>query len=209
MDGSVRSDLALAAIIERMTVPVVCAYTQLRPETKAALPPDAMIVDVSDGPGEDNSRYYWLLQALWFRKEGMLTVEHDVVPYEGAIEGLLTCEQPWCAVPYQVGINIGTWLGLTKFAPEIMVAVPDAFDRMERTAFDSIDGQLLPYLRQKGYRTHVHWPAASHLNRCGDPSIIIGSCPCGGAIRFEQARLGPNAVRCPKCGGYVNLYPWG
>ena len=139
----------------------------------------------------------------------MLTVEHDIVPYEGAIESLQECSEPYCGVPYQVGINIGTWLGLTKFSPEVMAAVPDAFDRMERTAYDSLDGQLLPYLRQRGFQTHVHWPAAQHLNGCGDPDIILGSCPCGGPIRFEQARLGPGLVLCPKCGAYVNIYPFG
>lgn len=192
-----------------MSVPVVCGYTWLRPETKAALPPDATLVDVSDGPGEDASRYYWLLEALWHRGQGVLTVEHDIVPYEGAIESLQECSEPWCAVPYQVGINVGTWLGLTKFSPEIMAAVPDAFDRMERTEYNAIDGQLLPYLCQKGYHVHVHWPAAQHLNGCGDDQIVLASCPCGGAIRFEQARLGPNAVLCPKCEGFVNLYPMG
>ena len=188
-----------------MSVPVICGYTWLRPETKAALPPDATIVDVS-GEGD---RYFWLLEALWHRGQGVLTVEHDIVPYEGAIESLQECSEPWCAVPYQVGINVGTWLGLTKFSPEIMAAVPDAFDHMERTEFNAIDGQLLPYLWSKGFRCHVHWPAAVHLNQCGDPSIILGSCPCGGAIRFDQARLGPNRVLCPKCDGYVNLYPFG
>ena len=192
-----------------MSVPVVCAYTQLRPETKAALPSDATLVDVSDGPNENASRYFWLLQAFWFRKAGMLTIEHDIVPYEGAIESLQECSEPWCAVPYQVGINVGTWLGLTKFSPEIMAAVPDAFDRMERTEFNAIDGQLLPYLWSKGYHVHPHWPAATHLNACGDPSTILGSCPCGGPIRFEQARKGPNMVRCPNCFGFVNLYPFG
>jgi hypothetical protein len=162
-------------------------------------------VDVSG----DGDRYFWLMEALWHRGEGLLVVEHDIVPYPGAIKALQECPEPWCAVPYQVGVNVGTWLGCTKFSPEIMSTVPDAFDRMERTDYDAIDGQLLPYLRQRGYQTHVHWPATQHLNDCGDPNIILGACPCGGAIRFEQARPGPNAVLCPKCDGHVNLYPLG
>ena len=188
-----------------MSVPVVCAYTQLRPETKAALPPDATLVDVSD----DDSRYYWLIQALWHRGDGCVLVEHDIVPNPDSIKSLLACPEPWCSGVYQVGINIGSWLGLVKFSPELMQAVPDALNRMENTHWKSLDGQLLPYLWQKGYHPHKHYPAVRHINDCGDPNIILGSCPCGGAIRFEQARLGPNSVVCPKCGGYVNIYPFG
>ena len=187
-------------------IPVVCPYTQLRPETRAALEgTGATFVDVS---GDD--AYYWLLQAFWHRQEGVIVVEQDIVPPPGAIDELRDCPELWCARPYQVGINIDCWLGLTKFSPEIMAAVPDAFNRMERTTYDSLDGQLLPYLWQRGYHVHKHWPAVDHLHDCGDPQIVLASCcACGGAIRFEQARKGPNMVRCHNCFGFVNLYPHG
>ena len=192
-------------------IPVVVPYAQLHPETRAALEgvEGVTFVDVSDGPGEEASRYFWLLQAAWHRQEGVIIVEQDIVPPPGAIDELRACPQDWCGRPYQVGINIDCWLGLTKFSPAIMAAVPDAFDRMERTAYDSLDGQLLPYLWQRGYHACKHWPAVDHKHDCGDPSRVLTSCPCGGPIRFEQMRLGPNEVLCPKCGSYVNAFPLG
>src|ERR1035437_5239042 len=137
-------------------IPLVVPYTQLRPETRAALEgADATFVDISDR----NDSYYWLLQAFWHRQEGVMVVEHDIVVNPDTIASLRACTEDWCGCPYQVGINIGSWLGCTKFSPKFMARHPDVFDQMERTDWDAIDGQLLPYLRQHSERQHIHWPA--------------------------------------------------
>jgi hypothetical protein len=187
-------------------IPLVVPYVQLRPETRAALEgTDATYVDVSD----DKSRYYWLLQAFWHRQQGVIVVEHDIVVNPDTIASLRACTEDWCGAPYQVGINIDSWLGCTKLSPELMARHPDVFDQMENTDWNAIDGQLLPYLRLRGEQCHRHWPAVTHLNECGDPGRVLSSCPCGGPIRFEQVKNGPNTVVCPRCSGYVNFYPFG
>jgi hypothetical protein len=162
-------------------------------------------VDVSGG----DDWYYWALQGAWHRGDGVLIVEHDVVPYEGAIETLQECSCDWGGVPYQVGINIDSWLGCAKFSPELMAHHPEVFNQMENTDWNAIDGQLLPYLRIHGERQHIHWPALAHLNDCGESDRVLASCECGGPIRFEQVKNGPGAVQCPRCQGYVSFYPFG
>jgi hypothetical protein len=187
-------------------IPLVVPYTQLRPEVRAALEgEDATYVDVSD----DESRYFWLLQALWYRNEGVLLIEHDIVVNSDTIASLRACSEDWCGAPYQVGVNIDSWLGCTKFSAALMNRHRDVFDRMERTDWRSIDGQLLPYLRLNGERCHTHWPAVQHLNDCGDAERVLASCECGGPIRFEQVKEGPGTVVCPRCRGYVSFYPFG
>jgi hypothetical protein len=189
-----------------MNVPILCPYTDLRPETKTALAGyDVTFVDVSGG----DDWYFWALQGAWHRGAGILVVEHDIVPSPGAIEWLQECACDWGGVPYQVGLNIGSWLGCVRFSPEIMRRVPDAFDRMERTHWQSLDGQLLPYLWLRGEREHRHWPAIQHLHDCGDANTILANCPeCGDPIRFEQVRNGPGTVRCIQ-GHWVSYYSRG
>jgi hypothetical protein len=187
-------------------IPLVVPYVQLRPETRAALEGEnALFVDVS---GRDDD-YYTLLSALWYRGEGMLVVEQDIVVAPGTIAALRECPSDWCGFSYQVGLNIGSWLGCVRFSPEIMKRVPDAFDRMERQHWQSIDGQLLPYLWLKGEREHRHWPAVTHLHDCGDANTILANCPeCGDPIRFEEVRNGPGTVRCSR-GHWTNYYSRG
>jgi hypothetical protein len=187
-------------------IPLVVPYTQLRPETRAGLVgEDAIFVDVSD----DKSRYFWLLEALWYRNEGSIIVEHDIVVNPDTIASLRDCTEDWCGAPYQVGANIGSWLGCTKFSPALMNRHRDVFDKMESTDWNSLDGQLLPFLRLHGEHLHKHWPAVTHLNDCGDPERVLTSCPCGGPIRFEQVKNGPGTVQCTRCRGYVSFYPFG
>jgi hypothetical protein len=188
------------------SVPIVCPYTQLRPETKEALANwDVAFVDVS---GRD-SDYHWLLEGFWHRQQGVLIVEHDIVPYPGAIASLQACAEDYCGVPYLVGRNFVVDLGLTRFSAAIMAAYPDAVDRMEDDHWKSQDGQMLGYLRPLRGEPHWHWPAARHLNDCGDETRVLTNCPeCGGPIRFDEARGGPNAVRCQQ-GHWVNMFPKG
>ena len=189
------------------SVPIVCPYTNLRPETKAALTDeDVTFVDVSYA----DDAYYWVLQGVWHRQQGVIIVEHDIVPPRGAIDALRACPRAWCGVPYLVGVNWDSGLGCVKFAPELMVRFPDAVDRFESTHWQTLDGQLIGYLRPLlGEGAHLHWPAARHLNDCGDETRVLTNCPqCGGPIRFEEARGGPNTVRCQQ-GHWVNYFALG
>jgi hypothetical protein len=187
-------------------VRVVVPFTVLRPETQAALEGENVsYVDVSGG--EDH--YHWLLDELWSRGEGLLIVEHDLVAYPGAIAALRDCQADYCGVPYLVGRNFVVDLGMTKFSAALTVAYPDAVNRMTDAHWKAQDGQLLGYLRPLRGGPHWHWPAAHHLNDCGDESRVLGNCPeCGSPLRFEEARGGPNTVRC-RNGHWVNLFPKG
>jgi hypothetical protein len=187
-------------------IPVLVPYTNLRPETRASLADqDVLYLDVSGA--EDD--YYWALQGFWQRQQGVIVVEHDIVAYPVAIEALRACESDWCGVPYLVGRNFVLDLGLTKFSPAIMAAYPEAVNRMENTHWKTLDGQLLGYLRPLRGGPHWHWPAARHLNDCGDETRVLANCgECGSPLRFENLRAGPNNCLCPR-GHYVNYFSKG
>jgi hypothetical protein len=188
-------------------IPLVVPWTNLRSETFFALADEgARYVDVS---GSDDS-YFWLLSELWEGQQGAIIVEHDVVPPSGSIASLRACERLWCGQPYLVGKNWDSSLGCVKFAPELMTHFPDTVDRVENTHWRTLDGQIIGYLRPKlGYGAHLHWPAARHLNDCGDESRVLANCgDCGAPIRFAEARGGPNTVRCVN-GHWVNYFSKG
>jgi hypothetical protein len=189
-----------------MRVPIVCPYTNLRPETRAALAgEDVTFVDVS---GSDTD-YYWLVQAFWYRGDGVLIVEHDVVTYPGAIASLQDCPWPWCGVPTLVGINWWPFHGCVKFSTELMARYPDTVDRLEDHHWKAFDGPMDRYLLQQGEYPHLHWPAARHLNDCGDETRVLSNCECGGPLRFDDLKAGPGETLCPRCGKHVNHFSKG
>jgi hypothetical protein len=187
-------------------IPLVVPFTNLRPETEAALAgEDVLYVDVS---GSDHD-YHDLLGELWGRGQGCIVIEHDIVAYPGAIASLRGCQEDWCGVPYLVGRNFVVDLGLTKFSAALTVAYPDAVSRMEDTHWATQDGQLLGYLRPLRGGPHWHWPAARHLNGCGDESRVLANCgECGAALRFAELAPGPNNARC-RNGDWCNFFSHG
>jgi hypothetical protein len=188
-------------------IPLVVPYTQLRPETRAALADqDVTFVDVSGG----DDHYFWLVQALWHRAEGAIIIEHDVVPYPGAIDALRGCPGDWCGVPTLVGINWRPFHGCVKFSAELMARHPDTVNRLEDHHWQAFDGPMDRYLLQQGEHVHMHWPAARHLNDCGDETRVLANCgECGGPLRFADLKAGPGETLCPRCGRHTNHFTHG
>jgi hypothetical protein len=112
---------------------VVCPFTDLWPETEAALrqyAPHAEFIDVS------GSVYaYWeLLRDLWAEGRDFLVVEHDVVIRAGVIDELESCPEWFCAFAYpyraipSADIEIlKAPLGCTRYRSQLMVKRPELF----------------------------------------------------------------------------------
>lgn len=115
------------------------------------------------------SDYPDLLQAQWDLGQEFAIVEHDVIPWPGALMSLDVCPRPWCGFSYEVGIHhrVPTF-GCVKFGAELIRATPGAFDpenwALERFPRDwrYCDQQLALVANAAGFEWHQHYPAVFH-----------------------------------------------
>ena len=96
--------MGMADELRQMQYPpqVVVPFTNLAPETRAALKADgieARYVDVS----ADHRDYWRLLSDIWAARQTTVIVEHDIVPWPGAVQALWDCRCDWGAYPYAMG----------------------------------------------------------------------------------------------------------
>lgn len=119
----------------------------------------------------DEEEYYRLLSTLWREKEGFLVVEHDIVVWPGAIQQLIDCPEPWCAMPYYSAVGwIEDGLGCTKFGPSLLQQYPAALKEPFPTCcshskhYCGLDRLIAHRLEKLGVLVHVHGPAVVNLN---------------------------------------------
>ena len=154
-------------------------FTRLSEATQVFLassfycPVPVTLVDVS------GSKWGYLdfMTAAWSKGEDFITMEHDIVPWPGAIETLVLCPHPWCFFGYQQGVDFAGCganpLGLARFRAPMMTAMPDVW-RLMRAIFETrdmpdpwrhLDLHLGRYAaRYLGWRAHQHHPAVLNAN---------------------------------------------
>lgn len=128
--------------------------------------------------GNSQEDYFNLLNSYWDKKQGFILVEHDIIPWPGALNTFLNCPEPWCGFQYLYPPPKGYKIlanGCTKFSKTLIDAVPDLFDIIEKDAglfFDPIevpkgwttlDGRMNAILRSFDFEPHVHMPPVVHL----------------------------------------------
>lgn len=106
--------------------------------------------------------YDRLFRRLWAAGEPFILVEHDVLPWPGAVQQLWTCERPWCAFEYFMLGELRVALGCTKFDPRRLgpCPLPD-----EAHDWRHMDWHVIDTLTTRYECAHLHEPAVSHLNR--------------------------------------------
>ena len=157
---------------------VLCAHTDLRPETQEAVSrlwPHAEFVPV----GHSNTAYHEALDERWQAGVDLVVIEHDIVPHDYVAEAFEACPKPWCQFSYElavgwVGVGDGAQsaLGCVRFRHQLLEAEPDAIEAAGRTdntgvpenAWYRIDARLNLVLHERGYRPHTHLPPVTHLN---------------------------------------------
>jgi len=105
--------------------------------------------------------YDALIRRLWDAGEPFILVEHDVVPWPGAVQQLWTCDRPWCAFEYFMLGELRVALGCTKFDPTRLGPCP-----LPPTPQDwhRMDWHVIDTLTTRYECAHLHEPAVSHLN---------------------------------------------
>lgn len=155
-----------------MTVRVVVPYTNLRPETVAALEAtDTKFDAIRMGDDQD---YWWLLADLWTKGETFIIIEQDIVINRGTIASLDTCPHLWCSFGYgYFGGENFHGLGCTKFDSRLMEAVPDMLDRVALMRDEGhppkhwcrLDAWTSAVLAASGQTRCEHVPPVTHLHQ--------------------------------------------
>jgi len=116
----------------------------------------------------DYHHYGRLLTELWQSRQGFILVEHDVVPWPGAITDLRSCSHELCLFEYPNGIihdePRSGWtasLGCVKFSDSLVRRVPCDGEWQNR-GWDELDGAVFATL-QGEVEAHVHHPAVAHV----------------------------------------------
>jgi hypothetical protein len=110
---------------------------------------------------ERDLSYDQLFRELWDKAEPFILVEHDIVPWPGAVQELWACPEPWCGFPYSVFGQLKSYLGCTKFNPSQLgeCPLPD-----ELQSWQVMDRKIEAGMLKRGHKGHLHSPAVSHLN---------------------------------------------
>lgn len=107
---------------------------------------------------QDDFTYGQALERHWQAGEPFINVEHDIVPWPGALEALWSCAspEPWCGYPYLVGesgklsSSIGCVLVRHVVPPVELGHIP--WNRIDAAVY-----------RVMGGAWHRHSPPVAHL----------------------------------------------
>lgn len=151
----------------------IAEATEVFLHTYGCVPDDLAVerVDVSGNP----FGYLEHFQARWAQGRTFINMEHDTVPWPGALQDLLACERNWCFFGYLPGIDFvatnAAPFGLVKFGASLIAAMPDVWELMERRfvndpcAWSMCDIHFAEYARERGLFTpHQHSPSVLNAN---------------------------------------------
>lgn len=143
---------------------IVVPFTDLHPTTKEVLSRETFQVDFVDVRGDPDS-YRRLLARLWSERETVVIVEHDIVPWPGAIEEIWACPCQWGTYSYVMhgGIGIAHGFGCCKLTAWLMTNLPGLWD--EPGEWSVLDQRLFFAARKVGIEPHLHRPPVTHLPR--------------------------------------------
>lgn len=103
----------------------------------------------------------------WNDRETFINIEQDVVIWDGAIESLINCSQPWClydykSEPWDYNMLRSVHLGCTKITSSLIEKTKEIWD--DEIEWDKCDIHLFREAREAGIRPHQHFPAVTNAN---------------------------------------------
>jgi hypothetical protein len=113
-----------------------------------------------DGALDGEYAYDRLFRSLWAEGEPFIVVEHDVLPWPGALQQLWQCDCAWGAFQYFIFGELRVQLGCAKFDPSRLGDCP--LD--ELVPWQRLDWAVMTALVERGHSGHLHTPAVTHLN---------------------------------------------
>lgn len=109
--------------------------------------------------------YSKILKRLWHKS--FIIVEHDVLPWDGAIESLKNCPNDWCSFnyyecDYQTHLEVIPPFGCVKFSDKLIFALKNIWDKP--LGWRKLDGHLQKKAEEAGFKACHHTPHVEHLN---------------------------------------------
>ena len=113
--------------------------------------------------------YANLLTAYWKSKTGFVLVEHDIVPWPGAIASLQACSEDFCAYSYPYGTAGGMTrtLGCIKVSTELVLAHPRLYREWANCVWQNVQIYFLNPVRNCSTQVdcHEHFPPVAHVTQ--------------------------------------------
>lgn len=138
-----------------------------RTGTAAALALTMEGLEVTEVAMSDRLHYARTFTEQWQSGRGFILVEHDVVPWPGALRQLDACAEELCAFEYPSSAIVDEprsgWtvsLGCTKFSSALLERVPYDVGWQNR-GWDELDGAVFATLQGKA-TMHLHSPPVAH-----------------------------------------------
>lgn len=129
--------------------------------------------------------YVDYLDKAWALGDSFINMEHDIVPWPGAIQSLLHCRNEWCFFGYLPDLDFissgASVFGLTKFESSFIARCPDVWqcwrDECIQTKREKpwlgVDVHMGRYAREHGlWPPHQHFPSVLNANPLGIPSQV-------------------------------------
>lgn len=143
---------------------ILVPFTEVQVATRIAL----RAYEVEYWDVEDYATYW---QVRWDEGTDFINVEHDVVPYPGAIESLESCPEPWCAYGYHLNDlfadhvrTLFPYLGCVKITHELIALTKDCWSSWEDPDWLVCDKRLAEVARSHGLDVHQHFPPVTNAN---------------------------------------------
>ena len=114
-----------------------------------------------NGTLDSDYAYDHLFRRLWAEGKPFIIVEHDILPWPGAVQQIWACDRPWCGFEYFIFGELRVQLGCVKFDPSRLgpCPLPDTL-----TAWHHLDWEVITNLSGRDETGHLHEPAVTHLN---------------------------------------------
>jgi hypothetical protein len=117
---------------------------------------------------EENS-YLEYFKERWKEGKSFINVEHDVIPWPGALDEIEHCQEPWCGYGYLKFEKAGSnpYLGCVKISVEMIKMIPDVWSDREKysVCWGNLDVHLAEYAKKCSIKFHQHFPSVTHLRK--------------------------------------------
>jgi len=161
-------------------IDIFVPFTKIGEATRIALIGyDYRPVDVSG----DDFAYGRHFAARWAQRQDFVNVEHDCIPWPGAIEAIASCPEPWCTYDYSLPClrerdmhhpTTMVPLGCAKIGADLMIATIDIWKAP--CHWENCDRRITEEARALGLEVHQHFPgivnANSALDQLGSPWTV-------------------------------------
>jgi hypothetical protein len=140
----------------------------------------------AEEPSTPNPTYFDLVNGLWREGVTFLILEHDVVPYAGALQELTHCPHYWCGFWYDPSGGYGNF-GCSKIGSKLIAATKNFYEPGTRMGFLKLEETYrksnVPKKLPEWER--VHPALAWYARRCGQ------EWHCHGKIAHRGTRHSP------------------